>query len=102
MTTHTLQHDPAALSLPRWLIAGFISGALAVLIFVQSALAKTSDDARAGDCARGAGESQPEADVRRARWTTCSEVAPHRNPPARDADVMTLALNFGSSQEPHL
>jgi hypothetical protein len=39
MATHTLQHNPAALSMPRWLVAGFFSGALAVLIFHQGAAA---------------------------------------------------------------
>jgi hypothetical protein len=38
MNTHTLSGQPS-LSTPRWLIAGFISGALAVLIFHQGAAA---------------------------------------------------------------
>lgn len=38
MTTQTLQHYPASGELPRWLVVGFISGALAVLVFHQAAL----------------------------------------------------------------
>ena len=39
MTTHAVRHDQTALVLPRWLIAGFISGAVSVLLFHQGAAA---------------------------------------------------------------
>jgi hypothetical protein len=39
MTTQTMRHEHGAVPLPRWLIAGFVSGALSVLIFHQGALA---------------------------------------------------------------
>jgi hypothetical protein len=39
MDTHALQHYPARQHLSRWLVAGAISGALAVIIFHQSAAA---------------------------------------------------------------
>jgi hypothetical protein len=40
MTTHTMHHDHAAFAVPaRWLIVGFISGALSVLLFHQGAAA---------------------------------------------------------------
>jgi hypothetical protein len=39
MDTHALHHYPARAELPRWLIVGFISGAVAVLLFHQSAAA---------------------------------------------------------------
>ena len=36
MATHTLREGkPAALELPRWLIVGFISGAVSVLLLHQ-------------------------------------------------------------------
>lgn len=35
MTTHTLDHYPTRSELPRWVLTGFISGALAVLILHQ-------------------------------------------------------------------
>jgi hypothetical protein len=38
MDTHTLHHYPARAELPRWLVVGFIAGAVAVLVFHQSAL----------------------------------------------------------------
>jgi hypothetical protein len=37
--THALRQYPAAGELPRWLLAGFISGALSVLIFNQGVVA---------------------------------------------------------------
>ncbi len=39
MATHTLPREHAAFVLPRWLIVGFASGAVSVLIFHQGALA---------------------------------------------------------------
>lgn len=39
MTTQAMRHYPATTQLPRWLVVGFISGAVAVLAFNQSALA---------------------------------------------------------------
>jgi hypothetical protein len=39
MATHALRHDHAVLITPRWLIVGFIAGALSVLIFHQGAVA---------------------------------------------------------------
>lgn len=39
MTTHAMHHYPASGELPRWLIVGFISGALAVLVFHQGMVA---------------------------------------------------------------
>jgi hypothetical protein len=39
MATHTMHHSPAATDLPRWLIVGFVSGVVAVLLFHQGALA---------------------------------------------------------------
>ncbi len=39
MTTHAMRHYPATTALPRWLVVGFISGAVAVLLFNQSTLA---------------------------------------------------------------
>jgi len=39
MATHTIRHEPATFTLARWLVVGFISGALSVLIFHQGALA---------------------------------------------------------------
>jgi hypothetical protein len=39
MTTHALYNDRHALALPRWLIVGFISGAVSVLVFHQGAAA---------------------------------------------------------------
>lgn len=36
MTTHTLHHGSGA-SLPRWIVAGFVSGAVSVLVFHQGA-----------------------------------------------------------------
>ena len=39
MTTHAMPHDQTALALPRWLIVGFISGAVSVLLFHQGAAA---------------------------------------------------------------
>ena len=38
MATHTVDHGPA-LAAPRWLVVGFLSGALSVLIFHQGAFA---------------------------------------------------------------
>lgn len=38
MPSHALHHYPASGELPRWLVVGFVSGALAVLIFHQPAL----------------------------------------------------------------
>lgn len=38
MDTHALHPYPARAELPRWLIVGFISGAVAVLVFHQGAL----------------------------------------------------------------
>jgi hypothetical protein len=39
MTTHAMLHEHAPLELPRWLIVGFISGAVSVLVFHQGAAA---------------------------------------------------------------
>lgn len=39
MATHALHHYPAHGELPRWIIVGAISGAVAVLVFHQSAAA---------------------------------------------------------------
>lgn len=39
MTTQALHHYPASGDLPRWLIAGFLSGAISVLIFHQGTVA---------------------------------------------------------------
>jgi hypothetical protein len=39
MTTHAMPRDQTALALPRWLIIGFISGAVSVLLFHQGAAA---------------------------------------------------------------
>ncbi len=39
MTTHAMRHYPATTQLPRWLVVGFISGFLAVIVFHQSAAA---------------------------------------------------------------
>lgn len=39
MATHAAHHGQAALVLPRWLIVGFISGAVSVLLFHQGAAA---------------------------------------------------------------
>lgn len=39
MTTHAVHQNQAALALPRWLIVGFISGAVSVLLFHQGAAA---------------------------------------------------------------
>jgi hypothetical protein len=39
MATQTLSHEQAAFALPRWLIVGFIAGAVSVLIFHQGAAA---------------------------------------------------------------
>jgi len=39
MATQTLPHEHAAIVPPRWLIVGFISGAVSVLIFHQGAFA---------------------------------------------------------------
>src|SRR2546421_4810042 len=39
MTTHAMHHDQTSLALPRWLIVGFISGAVSVLLFHQGAAA---------------------------------------------------------------
>ncbi|HEY5899667.1 MAG TPA: hypothetical protein VIV54_19030 [Burkholderiales bacterium] len=39
MDTHALHHYPARTELPRWLVIGFVSGAVAVLVFHQGALA---------------------------------------------------------------
>ena len=39
MTTHALHHYPSSSELSRWVIAGFISGAVSVLIFHQGAVA---------------------------------------------------------------
>ena len=40
MATHAMHEDPrTALALPRWLIVGFISGAVSVLLFHQGAAA---------------------------------------------------------------
>ena len=38
MDTHALHHYPARTELPRWIIVGFISGFVAVLVFHQAAL----------------------------------------------------------------
>ena len=35
MTTHTFHHYPDAGTLPRWLVVGFVSGAVSVLVFHQ-------------------------------------------------------------------
>jgi hypothetical protein len=37
MDTHALHHYPAASQLPRWLVVGFISGFVSVLVFHQGA-----------------------------------------------------------------
>jgi hypothetical protein len=39
MDTHALRHSPATAALPRWLVVGFVSGFLAVLVFHQGAAA---------------------------------------------------------------
>jgi len=39
MTTHTLHHPHGGESLPRWIVVGFVSGAVSVLIFHQGAAA---------------------------------------------------------------
>jgi len=39
MDSHVLRHSPAATALPRWLVVGFVSGFIAVLIFHQGAAA---------------------------------------------------------------
>jgi hypothetical protein len=39
MDSHALRHSPAAAALPRWLVVGFVSGFVAVLIFHQGAAA---------------------------------------------------------------
>ena len=39
MATRTMQHEQTGLVLPRWLMVGFIAGALSVLIFHQGAAA---------------------------------------------------------------
>src|SRR5689334_21730013 len=39
MATHTMRHDEATFSLGRWLVVGFVSGAISVLIFHQGAAA---------------------------------------------------------------
>ncbi|MGH8741825.1 MAG: hypothetical protein ACREUN_12985 [Burkholderiales bacterium] len=39
MTSHALHHYPAAGELPRWVLVGFIAGALSVLVFHQGVLA---------------------------------------------------------------
>lgn len=40
MTAHSLhRHSAPSLSVPRWLIVGFVSGAIAVLLFHQGAFA---------------------------------------------------------------
>src|SRR3954466_10057208 len=39
MATHTMRHEDVRFVLPRWLIVGFISGALSVLLFHQGAAA---------------------------------------------------------------
>jgi hypothetical protein len=39
MATQTMPHEATPFALPRWLIVGFISGALSVLIFHQGAAA---------------------------------------------------------------
>ena len=39
MTTHAMHHNQSSLALPRWLIVGFISGAVSVLLFHQGAAA---------------------------------------------------------------
>jgi len=38
MDTHALHHYPARRELPRWIVVGFISGFVAVLVFHQAAL----------------------------------------------------------------
>lgn len=38
MDSHALRHYPAASDLPRWLLVGFLAGAVSVLIFHQGAL----------------------------------------------------------------
>ena len=38
MDSHALRHWPAGGELPRWLVAGFISGFISVLLFHQAAL----------------------------------------------------------------
>ena len=39
MATHTMRPDQATFSLGRWLVVGFVSGAISVLIFHQGAAA---------------------------------------------------------------
>lgn len=39
MTTHALRHPSTATELGRWLLVGFVSGAISVLIFHQGVLA---------------------------------------------------------------
>jgi hypothetical protein len=39
MTTHTLHHARSGASVPRWIVVGFLSGAVAVLVFHQGAAA---------------------------------------------------------------
>ena len=39
MNSHAVRHYPPASELPRWVIAGVLSGAVSVLVFQQSALA---------------------------------------------------------------
>lgn len=39
MPTHALHHYPAKAELPRWVMAGFFSGAVSVLVFHQGAAA---------------------------------------------------------------
>lgn len=39
MATQTMRHEPATDSLARWLVVGFISGAVSVIIFNQGAAA---------------------------------------------------------------
>jgi len=37
MTTHTLHHHGSGASLPRWIVVGFVSGFVSVLVFHQGA-----------------------------------------------------------------
>jgi hypothetical protein len=39
MDSHAMRHSPPATALPRWLVVGFVSGFLAVLVFHQGAAA---------------------------------------------------------------
>jgi hypothetical protein len=39
MNTHALPHEHASLALGRWLLVGFLAGAVAVLVFHQAAVA---------------------------------------------------------------